>query len=338
MPSPSELNRNPFLENFSVGAFTSGSVPGSGGYLARAIMPVLPVEDDAGKYHIVNMDDIMRDEMTVRQPGTPVPMSDFKFSTDTYLTQQWSTGVPLTEELLAKDYAALGLEQAAMDIANERGLINQEIQFKNSFWKTGVWARDMVGAGSSVADTSYKYWSSSSTTPIDDILAEGELMKVRGWRYPNVLALGAKTARKLTTNDQILARLNNGQTPGGPAQASLADLGRLFTPAIPGAEPVKVIVAGASYNSAAQGATASKGFILDDDCAWLGYVASTVTKLTLTAGVTITYRKLAGNPQGVRVYRRWDDNVRAWKIELFRDDVQKAVSTALGTFFSNIVQ
>jgi len=338
MPSPSELNRNPFLENFSVGAFTSGSVPGSGGYLARALMPVLPVEDDAGKYHIVNMDDIMRDEMTRRQPGTPVPMSDFKFGSDTYLTEQWSGGVPLTEELLAKDYNAIGLDEAAMAIVNERGLINQEIRFKNTFWKTGVWGRDMVGGGSSVADVSYKYWSSSSTTPIDDILAEGELMKVRGWRYPNVLALGAKTARKLTTNDQILARLNNGQTPGGPAQASLADLGRLFTPAIPGIEPVRVIVAGASYNSAVQGATASKGFILDDDSAWLGYVAPKATKLTLTAGVTITYRKLAGNDQGVRVYKRWDDNIRSYKVELFRDDVQKIVSSNLGTFFDAIVQ
>lgn len=331
MPSPSELNRNRFLENFSVGAFSIGATEGAGGFLARALMPVLPVEEDAGKFHELNMDDIMRDEMAERQPGDPIPSSDFKITEGTYLTKQYAYGQKLPEEVAAKSYGALDVEEAMLAIANERALISQEKRFGAAYWTTGVWGRDMVGAATDVANTSRVYWNRTAATPVDDLADESWLMKVAGWRRPNTLALGAVTAQKLMCNAQIIGRLNNGQTPGGPAEATLMDLAKLF-------KVQRVIVAEATYNSAKQGATASKGAILDPKSAWLGYVAPKATKYTLTAGVTVTYRKLAGNDQGVRVYRRWSDEVRSHIVEVIHDDAQKVVCPKLGTFFSAIVE
>ena len=76
MPSPSELNRNRYLENFSTAAFSSGdNGDGASGFLSRALFGVLPVDDDAGKYHEINMDDVMRDEMRERAPGGARVMS-----------------------------------------------------------------------------------------------------------------------------------------------------------------------------------------------------------------------------------------------------------------------
>lgn len=332
MPSPSELNRNRYLENFSTAAFSTGdNGDGATGFLARVLPSLLPVEDDAGKYHEIDMDDVMRDEMKERAPGSKIDTVDWKLDDASYMTKQYAFGQKLPEEYTAKSYPALNVEEAANAIANERAMISMEVRFKDAFWGTSKGWRDLGGATTTVADTSYIYWNRSTAKPIDDISAESVAMKVRGWRRPNTLALGAEAAAKLLTTDQVIGRLNNGQTPGGPAEASLADLAKMF-------KVQRVLVGDAVYNSAKQGATASKRFILDSKSAWLGYIAPRMTKYTLTAFTTITWRKLAGNDQGVRVYRRWDDSVRSWIIEVFHDDVQKQVSSALGTFFDNIVE
>lgn len=332
MPSPSELNRNRYLENFSTAAFSTGVAgEGAGGFLARTLFSVLPVSDQAGKYHEINMDDVMRDEMKERAPGSLIEAVDWKVGDASYICKQYALAHKLPEEYTAEDRPALPVEEAALAIANERAMISMERRFAATYWKTGVWARDMAGAGSTVADVSYLYWNNSSSTPIEDVGAEHLRMKTTGWRRPNTLALGATVAERLLTNSQIIGRLNNGQTPGGPADASLMDLAKLF-------KVKRVVVADAVYNSALQGATASRGFILNSKSAWLGYVAPVMTKLTLTSGATITWKKLAGNDQGVRVYRRFSEDYRSHLIEIFHDDVQKIVSSSLGTFFDGIVQ
>lgn len=332
MPSPSELNRNRYLENFSTAAFSSGdNGDGASGFLARTLPSLLPVEDDAGKYHEIDMDDVMRDEMKERSPGSKIETVDWKVGDASYITKQYAIGQKLPEEYNVKSYGALDVEEAANAIANERAMVSMEVRFKSAFWGTGKGWRDLGGATSTVADTSYIYWNRSTGKPIDNIGAERLRMKRYGWRRANTLALGAEAAEALLTTDQIIGRLNNGQTPGGPAEASLADLAKLF-------KVQRVLVADAVYNSAKQGATASKNFVLDSKSAWLGYIAPRMTKYTLTAFATITWRKLAGNDQGVRVYRRWSDEYRSWIVEVIHDDVQKQVSAALGTFFDNIVE
>lgn len=332
MPSPSELNRNRHLEGFSTAAFSTGdNGDGASGFLARTLPSLLPVDDQAGKYHEIDMDDVMRDVMKERKPGAIIETEDWKLDDASYICKQYAFGQKLPEEYTAESRPALPVEEAATHIANERAMISMEVRLKNIMWGTGKGWRDLAGAATTVADTSYVYWNRSAATPIDDIGAERVRMKKVGWRRPNTLALGAVAAEKIMTNAQIIGRLNNGQTPGGPAEASLADLAKLF-------KVQRVLVADAVYNTAKQGATASKDFILDAESAWLGYVAPKMTKFTLTALTTITWKKLAGNDQGVRVYRRWDDSVRSWIIEVIHDDAQKIVAANLGTFFDNIVE
>lgn len=332
MPSPSELNRNRYLENFSTAAFSTGdNGDGATGFLARTAPSLLPVEDDAGKYHEIDMDDVMRDEMKERAPGSKIDTVDWKVGDASYMTKQYAIGQKLPEEYNAKSYGALDVEEAANAIANERAMVSMEVRFGNAFWGTGKGWRDLGGATTTVADTSYIFWNRSTGKPIDNVAAERVKMKKRGFRRPNTLLLGAEAAEALLTTDQIIGRLNNGQTPGGPAEASLADLAKLF-------KVQRVLVGDAVFNSAKQGATASRDFILSPKCAWLGYIAPRMTKYTLTAMTTITWRKLAGNDQGVRVYRRWSDEYRSWIIEVIHDDVQKQVSDALGTFFNDIVE
>lgn len=329
MPSPSSLNRNRYLENFSTAAFSIGGVDGAQGFLARKVPSLLPVDDDVGKYYEMNNDDVMRDEFNERAPGTLIAQSDWKLGDATYAVKQYAYGQKLPEEYTHKP--DLQIEEAHTAVANERALISMEVRFRNVWWKTGVWGRDVTGIAAAPNGTQRVFWNLSSSTPVDDFVSESLMSKLAGWRRPNTLALGANVAAALLTNAQITGRLNNGQTPGGPAAATMADLAKLF-----GVE--RVFVADAIYNAAKEGANVNRGFILDPKSAWLGYVAPRMTKYTLTAGATITWRGNAGNDQGVRVFRRWDDSVRSWIIEVIHDDVQKIMAPTLGTFFSAIVQ
>ena len=61
-------------------------------------------------------------------------------------------------------------------------------------------------------------------------------------------------------------------------------------------------------------------------------------KFTATAGATFTWKGIAGNDQGVRMFRRWDADRRRWLIEMLHDDVYKIISANTGAFLSGIVE
>lgn len=329
--TPSSADRHAYLDRFAVAALQSGEASeGVGGFVARTVFPVIGSQDEVGKYFEIDPDDARRDTFKPRAPGDEVPTDNWRMTSKSFATEQWAYGEGLPEEFTAKTGPTLDVEEAATAICNERALISQEVRFGAAYWKTGVWGIDRAGAASASA-TEFVYWNRSAATPVNDVAALRRQVKVKGNRRPNTMVLGAEVEEYLVNNAQVVGRLNNGQTPGGPAEATLADLAKLF-------KVRRVIVADATYNSAKEGATASASHILGPKSAWLGYVDPNPTKFTATAGATFTWEGLAGNKQGVRMYRRWDAARRRWVIEMFHDDVFKIISANTGAFVSLVVE
>jgi hypothetical protein len=325
MPQPSDLNRNRFLEGMSVAAFQS-----PGGFLARLLFPVVPSQDETGKYYEFDMDSIARDDFKVRAPGTPIELGTYKVTQRTFGCKQYAYGEKIPEELRAAAGPAADADMAATKVVAEKALISQEVRFGAVYWKTGVWGRDIAGAGAD-SPTEYVYWNNSAAKPIENVNAESLTMLKKGKRKPNTFALGADVANYLLNHGTIVGRLNNGQTPGGPAEASLADLAKLF-------KVSRVLVAEGVYNSENEGGTASNSFILNSKSAWLGYVEPSPSVMTPTAGATFTWQGVAGNREGIRVFKRFDPAVRSDIVEMIHNDEFAIVASSLGTFFSNIVQ
>jgi hypothetical protein len=323
--TPSDVYRNPVLENVSIAAFQDPSE-----FVATTVFPTVPTEDEAFKYYVFNMDSIAQDKMRLRAPGTEAEEGVWDVTETSALCRQFGYKEKLPEELMKSAGPAADIETAAAGSVAEVGLINGERRFATNFFTTGKWGRDMAGAGAADS-THYVYWSTANSTPIDDILAERLLMRLSGKRLPNTLVLGAKVHRILSTHAQIIGRLNNGQTPGGPAQAELADLAKVF-------KVQRVMVATGSYNSAKEGATASNSFILDQTSALLCYVNPNPSKMTPSAGYRFAWRGIAGNDMGIRNWRYWDQPKRSWYVEMAVNDEYVKTSAALGTFFSAIVQ
>lgn len=325
--TPGDAYRNTVLDNVSIAAFQAEDE-----FVASKIFPTIPSEEQTGKYYEIDMDSISRNKAALRAPGAEAEEGAWDLSLKTFLCEEVGYKEKLPEELIKTVGAQADAEGTSMESVAEVLKISDEIRFATACFTTGKWARDIAGGASTVADTSYIYWSTQGTsTPINDVLAERVRMKKVGKRFANTMIIGAEVEPYLLTHPTIVGRLNNGQTPGGAAQATLDDLAKLF-------KVDRVIVAGATYNSAAENATAVGTFILNSKSAWLGYVAPKPSLRSPSAGYRFTWKGIAGNDQGLRSWSYWDQPRRSQMIEGALDDTFKIVSTKLGTFLTGIVQ
>jgi hypothetical protein len=323
--APSDVYRNPVLENVSVAAFQDPSM-----FVARAVFPTIPSPDEQFKYYTFNMDTIGQDKARLRAPGTETEEGVFDASTATVLCEQYGYKEKVPEELAQSAGPAADMETAASQSVAEVLMINAERRFATNFFVTGKWARDMIGQATADA-THYIFWNSATSTPIDDVYTERGKILLAGKRLPNTMILGYTVAQRLLTNSQIINRINNGTRPGKIAMASLEDLAVLF-----GVE--RVLIAQGVYNSAKEGATASPAFCLDDKSAWLGYVNPKPSRMTPSAGYRGTWAGLAGNDEGIRTWRYFWMPKHSMYVESIVNDVFVMVNNKLGTFFSAIVQ
>lgn len=324
--TPSDAYRNPVLENISTAAFQDASE-----FVARQVFPTIPCEDQKVSYYVINPDSISMDKAAKRAPGVEAEEGAWDMSLTSALCEQYGYKEKLPEELVRTTGAAAAAEETSALAVQEVLAISEEVRFATNYFTTGKWYRDMAGAASAVANTSYIYWSTQgSSTPINDVLAERIAMKKAGNRFPNTMVIGAEVEPWLLTHPQIINRLNNGQTPGSAAQASLQDLAKLF-------KVDRVLVAGAVYNTAAENATASKSFILNSKSAWLGYVNPRPAVRAVTAGYRFTWAGVAGNDEGLRMWKYWDQPRRSTMVEGAIDDLFALVTAKCGMFLSGIV-
>lgn len=332
--TPGDLYRNLVLENVSVASFQNPS-----DFIARAWFPTISGEEQVGKYFVLNQDTIAQNKMAIRAPGAKAESGTWDMSLASYTCEQFGYREKLPEELLMAGGPAGSADAAAAGSVAEVALINEELRIASLAFVTGVWKRDMVGAGSAVANVSYVYWNNSASTPILDVAAESVQIKLNSRRRPNTMILGALVLPQLINHPTIIARVNAGQTPGGaamaqlPYDAQLRVLAQCF-----GVD--RVLVASGVYNSAAEGqATAVNAFCLDSKSAWLGYVNPTPSIFTPSAGYRFTWKIAAnGNDQGIRNWRYWQQDIRSFWVEVAVDDTFKVVMNTCGTFFSAIVQ
>lgn len=322
--TPADMYRNPVLENISNAAFQD-----PGDFVARAVFPTI-AGPTSGTYFEINTDTIAMNKAAKRAPGTKAAEGTWDISKKTFTCEQLGYREKIPEELLAQGNQAARADAVATKSVAEVMLIASEVFWAANFFATGKWGRDMAGAAGTVADVSYKYWSTAGSTPIEDFLAERTRMKQKGKRFPNTLILGKNVEDTLLTHAEIVGRVNAGQTPGQAADPTLNDLAKFF-------KVDRVLVASAVYNSANEGQAASNGFILDPKSAWLGYVAPQPAIMEPSAGYRFADEDVSGNAMGVRNWKYWEQDIRSYYVEGAVDDTYKLVATNLGTFLSGIV-
>ena len=275
-------------------------------------------------------DVVRRDEARVRAPGTEVSRSGARLSTDTYNCLIYEFGDDIPDEVLANTDPGVNLEGSKARRIIQTLLIRRERIFAANFLATSKWTTDITGASVSPSTNEVLKWSLSSSTPIDDVNDGRKTILQATGKEPNTLVLSYDVRLALDTNAQVLARITNGQTPGGPAMISDADLARVFGVS-------RVLVSKAVYNSAKEGATASMSFISSGK-ALLCYAEPNPTLDSASAGMTFVWTGAPNmNSFGVQINRQRDSLKYRDVMDGFMNFDQKKTSADLGYFFTGIV-
>jgi len=324
MPKMSEAHVDRALTNMSVAYLQDAS-----NYIADRVFPIVPVKRQADLYYIYNTGDFLRDEAQVRGAATESAGGDYDLSTDTYYCKKHAFHKDVTPEERVNYDEPLDADKDAQLFVSQKMLIRREMEWATKFFTTGVWTRQMAGADTAVADTSYVYWDDEASTPIADITAESVRMAGLTGYKPNTLVLSPYVFNALKNHYDVLDRVKYTET--GIVTTSL--LASLF-------EVENVYVAWAVVNSAAKGATDSISFVMGKN-ALLCYSNPNPSLRTPSAGYIFAWTGLEGSgAYGNRIVRIPMD-LLGLGVERIEGEIAfdaKQVGDDLGVFFSGIVQ
>lgn len=249
MPS-TNLHFDSILTEYAVGYMRNRA-----NYIANLALPPVQVHKQSDRYHIYSRNDFSRDEAQLRAPGAEAAATNFSLSTDTYQCDVYALKAPVVwRERDASDDPA-GLEQAAVDLVTDSLLLRRERLFYatamlNTSWDSG---NRLVGHASTNTGSNFLGFGNSGADPVQTMLRAHDLVRqgTNGLKG-NLIVVTPDVHRTFLTNTAIMDRIKYGGTSSSPAAVTESVLAQLF-----GVE--KYLVVNTSYNSAAEGATASYG-------------------------------------------------------------------------------
>lgn len=323
-PTKGQVHVNRPLTNVSV-AYTQMQ----DAFAFMRMFPAVPVDKSSDMYFIFDKADAKRDELKPRAPGTQSAGSGFNLTTATYNCTRWDNHIDVADDIRDNADDPINMDMSVTETLTERGLIRQERLFATQYLTTGVWGLDYTGVASGPTGTQFIKWSDYvNSDPVNDIQkARTAIHKATGYR-PNKLCLAQDVADILVEHPDIISRVWNGQTTG-VAQVAYSDLAKVF-------RVEEVVVSGAIYNAAEEGAAFSGQFVAAG-VALLAYVARTPGLMTPSAGYRFNWRKFAGNGEGLRIKKFRMEELESDRIEIGMSTDQKVVGADLGALFSSAI-
>ncbi len=297
-------------------------------FVATKAFPVNPVSKASNRYFIYDRGDFTRDEMQLRAPSTESAGANYKISTDTYSTEVWGLHKDLDDQVRANADSPLNLEREIAIFLARKALLRLEVSWTSSFFTTSVWTTDQTGVASGPGANQFVKWSDDASTPIKDFKEGMRTVAARTGIRPNKIVMGRDVIDTLELHPDVIARIDSGQTPGGPAMTTRENLAALL-----GVN--EILVLDAVINSAAEGATDSLDYNAAG-AALLLHVPTAPGLMTPAAGYTFSWTGLLGGAAMAAQISRYDAPLlksERFEIELAFD--HKLTGADLGLFFAS---
>ena len=313
MPQPTsfDVHVDAILTNISV-AYMQESYA----FVASRAFPQVSVNKQTDKYFTYTQADFFRDQVQRRADGTESAGTGYGLSTASYSCDVYALHKDIGDQTRANADAPLNPDMDATRFLTQQMLIRQEVEWAAAAFTTGVWGTDA---------TPSTLWDAASSTPIADVETAKNTVLTNTGYVPNTVIMSYKVMSALMDNSDIIDRIKY------TSQDSVSEelLARLF-----GVD--RVMVMAGTYNTAAEGATASYSQIGDKDVL-VAYVAPSAGLMVPSAGYTMLWNGVSqgfGTSTAVARYRM--DTLRADRIEIESAWDTKIVSSALGYFLSNV--
>ena len=245
-PAQQDVHVDAVLTNISI-----AYMQGTEGFVSTKVFPVIPTDKQTNTYFIYNKNDWFRDEAQRRADSTESAGSGYNLSRDFFGCEVYAFHKDVGDQVVANSDNPLSPDRDATQFVSSRLLLRQEIQWSTDYFKTGVWATDMVGVASAPSASQFIQWSNYTTsTPIDQIEAAKEgIVSTTGF-MPNTLVLGYQVMRQLKHHPDIRDRFKYTSSMNITAEI----LARLF-------EVDKVLVAWGVKATNLEGETSAYAFI-----------------------------------------------------------------------------
>lgn len=311
-PSASQVHIDAVLTNISVATIQSEA-----DFIAGRVFPSVPVNKQSDKFFTYDKNDWLRDEAQIRPPSTESAGGGYGISTDTYSADVYAWHKDLDDQTLANADAPLNLEAEAARFVTRKLLLRREIEWANSFFKTGVWGTD---------NTSATDWDNYATsTPLLDIeTGKGVVLGTTGFE-PNTLVLGYEVYAALKNHPDFVDRIKYTSSEVITQQI----MARLF-------EVDSVYVAKAVKATNVEDETAAYAMVHGDN-ALLAYVPPSPGLMTPSAGYIFEWTGVSdGMGMNVGTVRIEMPLKRAVRIESQMAWDSKVVAPELGYFFSDL--
>lgn len=324
MPTPgfASTHIDAVLTNISIAYMQA-----SENFIAQKVFPVVPVDKASGLYFKYNQGDWLRDEAAKRADATESVGSGYTVGQDSYNADVWAFHKDVGDQLLKNATNPLSPMTDATNYVASRLLLRQEVDFANTYFKTGVWGTDLTGVASAPSANQFiqfnDYVNSSPVTTIEN--AKEYVAGVTGYDV-NTMVIGKQVFNALKNHPQIIDRIK--YTSANVVTTEL--LARYF-----GVD--QVLVARTLVNSAKEGQTDAPAYVYPKGIL-LCHSAPNPGLLTPSAGYTFSWNGITGT-SGLTVgtYQIRMEQLKATRIESEAAWVNKVVAPNLGVYMASAV-
>lgn len=344
MPNPtqSDLHVNAPLTNVSIAYIQSTDL-----YIADKVFPKVNVAKQSDLYWKYSKSDWRRTDVERRAPSTESKGTGWKTTTDSYFAHVYAVHKDIDDQLRANADSNFSLDSDATKFITNQLLLKRDIDWVNTYMKTGVWGTNYVGT------TNFVKWSDTASNPVQDVNTWiMNFREINGYA-PNFMVVAPQVMNALKANKDILDRIRYTQRGVITEDliASLLGVGKIYvawaTKATLASDSTPPIDAGPELNDVEdQDAATGYKFLTSSEAATaatqksllLGYAPTGPSLLTPSAGYTFVWSGYqGGNGNGIKVSTFRQELIKSDRIEGEMTYDQKIVSADMGIFASDVI-
>lgn len=295
-------------------------------FVAGRMFPVVPVNQQAGKYITYNSDDFNRTDTRAVADGAPAPLVGFGYGEDSYFCDVFKVAGLIGPRTLANASAPMQPRQELVTRLTRDMLLHRETQFFTTYVGAGIWGTDLDGSTSDFVQFDA---GTGGGTPIELITEQRTAFALRNYGVaPNRLLISRDVFDELKNHPDIIERIIY-IAGSEPAMINTGHLSQLFE--------MQVEVSDSVYNTAKEGVTGTPSFFMTDSML-MTYAPANAGLMTDSAGYIFSWSELSGyGGTAVRSEQRRMSEGGGEYMEVQSAYDIKVQNSSMGTFFSNVL-
>lgn len=247
-PDPSTVFVQPALNQMSVGFMLQDQT-----MVASRLVPSVQVTVQSAKYASYPRGFFFRDDMQKRADGAESAGGGFNVDwSNSYNADVWAYHTDLGPQARANG-TMIDWDRSGTSLCSNKSLVKREVLALGGFMQTGVWSTEVAGktsGGGGDANVDLT-WTDANAKPVKQIkkAIRNQQTAASGYK-PNKATFSPDLWDLFCEHPNVLSRVSNGQTPGGPAEITTQMVaGWLGLEAVYIAESVKTTSAENSSNT-----------------------------------------------------------------------------------------